>query len=1249
MNLSGLLPLLDTSITPALAAARGGGGARPVIGAPDSVKPALVAALAARHDAPILIVTGKAGHAESFADELAVWLGTGERIVIFPETDSVPYERATAGHEAEEERLDVLRRLREWQPGSAPPLIVAPVLALAQRTISPADLGRTSIEVGVGARLPMRALLADLERLGYAIEPLVEAVGQAARRGGIVDLFPPGAAQPLRLELLGDRVESLRAFDPATQRTTARLEHAQIGPAREAQIDPARVRDLRDQLDFDAVQHGLRPRFEEELDGLADGSRTDPGFYAPFLLDATLLNHLPAGSLVVVDEPGETSKLLAELDEQAAGSRAALEAQGMIPRGLPLPHAAHTEVLAALDQAAGRVELQRWATEATAGVVLPPFTPAQSHGGRLRAFLNDVAMQRRAGRRLVIVSQQSARLAELFDSEGLSAAVVDRLTPEMPAAGRSERIADGSGNAPLDGDHRPAAGGGGGNGRSATARRGRGNGGDRAERARAATNSSDGRLAPGTITLLHGSLGGGWTLDLPDGALMLITDREVFGFTKQRRVERKASRGREAFLSELSPGDLVVHVEHGIAKFARLTKRVVDGVEREYLELHYAEKDRLFVPADQLDRVSRYVGPSDHRPQLTRLSSGDWARAKERVRRAVTDLAQELLQLYAAREVKPGHAFPEDTVWQQEMEGAFPYVETADQLTALSEIKRDMERTRPMDRIVIGDVGYGKTELAIRAAFKAVMDGKQVAVLAPTTVLAQQHMQTFSERVSGFPVRVDVLSRFRSEAEQRRIAGDVAAGRIDILIGTHRILQKDITFKDLGLMVIDEEQRFGVGHKERLKQLRSEVDVLSLSATPIPRTLHMSLTGIRDMSTLETAPEERLPIKTFVSEFDERLIREAILRELDRGGQIYLVHNRVYNIELMAAKLREIVPEAEIGVGHGQMPDDTLEQVMVEFQQGRCDVLLCTTIIESGLDIPNVNTIIINQADRLGLSQLYQLRGRVGRGAHRAYAYLLYDRNHALSEVAQKRLQAIFEAQELGAGFQIALKDLEIRGAGNLLGAEQSGHIGAIGYDLYSEMLGEAVKRLRAFQQGEIPPPPAPPPVTVDLPLTAHIPEPYIPDLNLRLAIYQRLASVTDVEALDGITAELTDRFGPPPPVVERLVDVIRIRLLARSAGLQSITTEEGVIVLRAAGPIAGRERLTGLSEAITTGSAQIRIEQRRDWRDLLLAVLTRLQPNWTPSTTNATPDYGTFAPGESGPRVRPRSGPAGGRIVRRG
>jgi transcription-repair coupling factor (superfamily II helicase) len=671
-------------------------------------------------------------------------------------------------------------------------------------------------------------------------------------------------------------------------------------------------------------------------------------------------------------------------------------------------------------------------------------------------------------------------------------------------------------------------------------------------------------------------------------------------------------------LQELSQGDYVVHIEHGIARFAGMVMRTVGEQEREYLELHYADGDRLFVPTEQLDRVSRYVGPGEHRPSPTKLGSQEWPRAKARVHRAVQELAVDLLKLYAQREVASGHAYSPDAAWQTELEASFPYVETPDQIAVIRDVKRDMEDARPMDRLVCGDVGYGKTEVAVRAAFKAVMDGLQVAILVPTTVLAQQHFNTFKQRLSGFPVKVEMLSRFRSDKEQRTIVAQAAAGEVDIVIGTHRLLQKDVEFKNLGLVIIDEEQRFGVGHKERLKEMRAQVDVLTLTATPIPRTLNMALTGIRDMSTIETPPEERLPIKTYVTEFDDHLVREAIVREMERGGQIYFVHNRVHNIELTAKKLRELLPEAEILIGHGQMPEEMLEKVMIDFTDGKADVLVCTTIIESGLDIPNANTIVIDRADTLGLAQLYQLRGRVGRSSRRAYAYLLYRRRGQLSDVARKRLQAIFNASELGAGFQIALSDLEIRGAGNILGGEQSGHMAAVGFDLYSRLLAEAVEERKARREDR-PPKVEKPQAVVDLPVEAHLPDDYVPEEAQKLELYRRLARARDGGDLAAFRQELTDRFGPMPQPVVRLVEVAELRLAAEAAGVASMSREEGPLVVRfgeclsraTAMRLIGGGGLPGVKPSeVTFASNQVRIRLPRDpsraW-GLTQAVVARL------------------------------------------
>ncbi len=715
-------------------------------------------------------------------------------------------------------------------------------------------------------------------------------------------------------------------------------------------------------------------------------------------------------------------------------------------------------------------------------------------------------------------------------------------------------------------------------------------------------------IEAGAIHLLPLALLGGFIFDED---LILLTDAEIFGFRKRRRPTNRRPGIAPDIVSSLEIGDYLVHADHGIARYGGLVRRISGGIEREYLELQYAEGDRLFVPADQLDGVTAYVGPADHPPALTRLGSQEWARAKRRVKQAVIEMAHELLELYAKREVALGHAFAADGAWQMEMEAAFPFVETPDQLEAIHQVKADMERDRPMDRLICGDVGYGKTEVAIRAAFKAVAGGTQVAVLVPTTVLAEQHGSTFRERTAGFPIRVEVLSRFRSDEQQRDIVRRITAGEVDIAIGTHRLLGKDVVFKDLGLVVIDEEQRFGVSHKERLKQMREEVDTLTLSATPIPRTLQMSLVGIRDMSTVMSPPEERLPVKTYVLQWDDELIREAIERELQRGGQVYFVHNRVHNIERIVTKLREIVPEANVTIGHGQMAEDQLERVMMEFSAGDFDVLVCTTIIESGLDIPNANTIIINDADRLGLAQLYQLRGRVGRATNRAYAYLLYDKDRTMTEHAQKRLEAIFEASELGAGFQIAMRDLEIRGAGNVLGTEQSGHIASVGFDMYSKLVAEAVSALKMSVSGEgVVPAPPPPTPSIELPITAHIPEIYMPDIHSRLAAYQRIAEIDSAEGVAAMQAELKDRFGTVPPAVENLLFVSLVKSMARKAGVEAIKTDEHMFHIRMRhGPNDGmRMRVEALKlKGIMIGPNQVRLDRitsAANWQTVIVRVL---------------------------------------------
>ncbi len=708
---------------------------------------------------------------------------------------------------------------------------------------------------------------------------------------------------------------------------------------------------------------------------------------------------------------------------------------------------------------------------------------------------------------------------------------------------------------------------------------------DEAGRPTAALAELRGVPEAGGIGLVHGSLSGGFS-HVASG-LVVVTDRELFGATRVRRLATGKRVVTRDLIGKLAPGDHVVHVDHGIARYAGMTQRTFGEDVKEYLQLDFAGTDKIFLPADQVGRITRYSGGPA--PALSKLGGTEWERTKRRVRRAVGDLARELIEIYAARESAPGFAFSADTTWQRELEESFGYTETPDQARSIEEVKADMLRRRPMDRLVVGDVGYGKTEVALRAAFKAVQDGKQVAVLVPTTVLAQQHLGTFERRLAAFPVRVAMLSRFVPKKAQAAIVDGITGGEVDILIGTHRILSKDIAFADLGLLVVDEEQRFGVSHKERIKAMRREVDVLTLSATPIPRTLHLSLVGIRDLSVIETPPEARLPIQTRIAEDDDGLVRDAIAREIDRGGQVFYVHNRVETIEAAAERVRRLVPNARVAIGHGQMAEGMLERVMLDFSDGRFDVLVCTTIIESGLDIPNANTIVIVRADTFGLAQLYQLRGRVGRSDRRAHAYLLHRRGMPLTQVARKRLHAIFSASDLGAGYQIALSDLEIRGAGNILGAEQHGFMAAVGFEMYTRLLAEAVDMLRGRR-----PAPEPAPIRLDLPGSAYLPDDYVADSGAKLEAYRRFAQLRTEADADALRVELRDRYGPVPRPVEGLFTAVRVRLAAEAAGVPEVRAEGDGVTLKWTGRMPDRHALSVALQVAgfrpDSGSNQVRI-----------------------------------------------------------
>jgi transcription-repair coupling factor (superfamily II helicase) len=1157
-----------------------------------AARPALAAAVHAARRSPTLLVTARPARARQLYEEIRVWAADPARVFHFPEPEAFAYERLRPDPETAATRRSLLARLAALStaaPGAArdgqdaPPLIVTSVRALLDRLMTPDEMREHTVALQAGTSIRPERLLDALVRLGYSRVSLVENPGEFARRGSIVDVFPASdpsasvvevarAAPPasgaevgepaddgstnggaVRIDFFSDEVDSLRRFDPVTQRSLGMLDACVLAPAYEVLPTPtAEGRDALAALALGDMPDDLASAYAREREQLLDGEAF-PFLeeYRAYLAGASLLDYLPREGLLLLDEPTTLAEAAAGLERQAAELQVDLAARREAPAAL-------WPALLPWPDLERRIEAGTWAhglfelDPAAPG----PFDHAPSYAGRLRAFLT-ASVEAAQQERVVVVSQQDARLRELLaDEVGASAAAAVRPLADLAAG-------------------------------------------------------------PG-LAIVHGSLQEGWRNEAL--GLSIVTDREVFGWSKTHRVVRaRRPTGRESFLSDLEPGEYVVHMDHGIGRYRGLvtlssaapasggvpTQRSngeaaappADGAAtREYLLVEYGDGDHLYVPSEQSDRVSRYVGAAADKPHLTRLSTGEWSRAKQRVRRAVREIAHDLIELYATREVQEGHPFATDSPWQLELEGSFPYVETPDQLAALAEVKTDMESPRPMDRLLVGDVGYGKTEIALRAAFKAVMDGKQVAILVPTTVLAQQHFNTFSERLAAFPTRVEMLSRFRTEREQREVLEGLRNGTVDICIGTHRLLQRDVGFKDLGLVIIDEEQRFGVGHKERLKQLRRQVDVLTLTATPIPRTLHMAVVGVRDMSTMATPPEDRLPIRTFVMQHDDGLVREAILRELDRGGQVYFVHNRVRTIAAMAHHLAELVPEARIAVGHGQMPEDELEQVMLTFAQGECDVLVCSTIIESGLDIPNVNTIIVHQAQRFGLAQLYQLRGRVGRGANRAYAYFLYTRDSALTETAEQRLRAVFEATELGAGFRIAMKDLEIRGAGNLLGSEQHGHIAAVGFDLYCRLLAEAVDSLRALRAAPADRPPVldggAPAASVSLPLPAYLPTAYVPDDSQRLRLYQRLAAVRTFEELGGFFDELEDRYGKLPDVAENLAYLVRLRLAATDAGIREIDADNERIVLRFRGLPPRQSAAVGrrLGLSLSLGSNQIRL-----------------------------------------------------------
>jgi transcription-repair coupling factor (superfamily II helicase) len=1073
---------------------------------------------------PLVAVVRTEDEAHRLADDLGAWM-PGGRLLVLPERAALPLERALPERDESAERLRVLAalgsRAREL-------VVIAPLQALVQRTLGPDQLAASRLEVARSERVAQRDLLTALVAAGYEPSVEVSGMGEFAGRGGIIDLWPPGAPEPVRIELFGDEVESIRAFDPMTQASRRRLERIEILPANEF-IPPGGYRDLATR-----APARLGSALADDLARLEQGDLGEAAeTWAAFLTAATSADHLPAATHLVLTDPSELQQIAAELDAQALQRRAGLIESGELPAAWPLPYQA-AATLATLETRASE-----WLDEAGEAAAEVGYLAAPALPGRAEQAGEWLVRLAAEGRRIVVSTDQASRIGELLEEVGRPIAALAELREVPP---------------------------------------------------------------PGGIGLVHASLSSGFVHE-PSG-LLVLSDRELFGATRIRRIAAGKRIVTRDLIGKLAPADLIVHIDHGIARYAGMTQRRYGEAVKEYLQLDFAGDDKIFLPTDQIGRITRYSGGPA--PALSRLGGTEWERTKGRVQRAVGDLARELLEIYAAREAAPGFAFGSDTTWQRELEESFPYTETPDQLRTIEEVKADMLRRRPMDRLVCGDVGYGKTEVALRAAFKVVQEGKQVAVLVPTTVLAQQHLLTFRQRLAAFPVRVEVLSRFVARKDQQRILEGLEDGSVDVVVGTHRIVSKDVRFADLGLLVVDEEQRFGVSHKERIKSLRREVDVLTLSATPIPRTLHLSLVGIRDLSVIETPPEARLPIQTRIAEDDDGLVRDAINRELDRGGQVFYVHNRIETIESAAERVRRLVPRARVAISHGQMAEGMLERVMLDFANGKFDVLVSTTIIESGLDIPNTNTIVIQRADTFGLAQLYQLRGRVGRSDRRAYAYLLHRRGQPLSLVARKRLHAIFSASDLGAGYQIALSDLEIRGAGNILGPEQHGHMAAVGFDLYTRLLADAVDRLAGR-----PPLPQPAAVRLDLPGSAYLPDPYVADSGAKLEVYRKFATAHSESDLDALRAELLDRFGPVPGEVEGLFTAVRVRMAAEAAAVPEVRVEDGRVVLKWARyqrqQVAMALQLAGLRPIAGSNQVRIPIGRGRDGIDVALRALRAL------------------------------------------
>ncbi len=1076
-----------------------------VIGLSGSQRSFLIGGVSRQQEVPVLVVTPGDAEAIALVDELGVFL-PDTRICYFPTWQLLPFQVLAHDQEAPSRRLEVLEALGKGKSL----IVVSPIEALLRRLSPPDVFLSTKTCVKVGEKVDLRELKLRLLGFGYEYVDLVEGRGQFSSRGGIIDIFPLNFKRPFRIEFFDEEVDSIRIFNEESQRSEENVHEITFFAARELvsneEIRAAALKRI--EADYhNQLKKIKRAGAGEAGDNLVEFTETviqqlQEGYYSlgweqllPYFYPrpVTLFDYLPEDCPVFMDDPVRIKEIVESIGREREQIYTELMIDGKV---LPMQSGGYVD-WQYVEESLSRFRviylslLQRQAQEVISQNILS-FTAKSRRAfhGHLETLFEEIKYFIKMGYIIVLVIGGKKRALHLQES------LIDTGISSFT------------------------------------------------------TENLNQELKPGQVVITLGALNEGF--EFVSGNLVVITESEIFSRpVKNQRERRRQSKHTQTF-ADLKVGDFVVHQNHGIGRYQGIVSLEIESVQKEYLLVQYAGEDRLYVPTDQVGLVRKYFGAEAEVPRLSRLGGSEWSRVKGRVKEAVREMAGELLALYAARQKLPGYAFNPDTIWQREFEASFPYEETPDQLRTVEEVKADMEKVRPMDRLLCGDVGYGKTEVALRAAFKAVTEGKQVAVLVPTTILAQQHYNTFTDRFNGFPVSVEMLSRFRSAQEQRQVISDLGAGKVDIVVGTHRLVQEDIVFKDLGLVVVDEEQRFGVAHKEKLKKIKENVDVLTLTATPIPRTLHMSMVGVRDTSLIQTPPENRFPVQTYVLEEDAVLIREAIRREMGRKGQVYFVHNRIVDLDSIAYWLQGLVPEARITIAHGQMREDELEQVMFDFVNYEYDVLVCTTIIENGMDISNVNTLIVKDAQNLGLAQLYQLRGRVGRSNKLAYAYFTFPRNRIISEVAEKRLAAIREFTEFGSGYKIAMKDLEIRGAGNLLGPEQHGHITAVGFDLYCRLLEEAVREAKGetIQRAVD--------TSVEMPVEAYIPSSYVPDPDQKIDLYRRLASFRREDEILDLEEELVDRYGDQPEPVRNLLMITRSKALASQAGVKNLTGHAG-------------------------------------------------------------------------------------------